>query len=121
MRIIKLAGKKVLLRLTFDYGSGKTEARVVGNAEGCSSESNDEVFNEALIRDLMEAEVSGHGTLDVIDSGLTFEGELAQKQKNRTKLMKKHITTKPVLGTPEEEPQHQQYQTPELDTGGMGV
>lgn len=119
MRIIKLAGKNILIRLTFDYDTGKTKAEVKGHAEGCSSVGNDEVFNEALIRDLMEAEVAGYGKTETVAEGKTIEGELAEKASHRTQPIKKPIVPKPIMGKPEE--QQQQYQTPELDTGGMGV
>lgn len=107
MKIHKMAGgiPEGWVEIEFDIGEQDQRAEIVGHGPGTSCGTQDD---DALLKDLMEAEVGEFGGSPTNEAGLTSEG-YAEKQKNRPKPINP-LTQKPrTFGPIKTEEQDQRY------------
>jgi len=110
MKIIKLAQDGGIpagwVEIEFDIGEQDQKVEIVGHGPGTSCGTQDD---DALLRDLMDAEVGGFGPSTTDESGLTSEG-YRERQKSKPKAINP-LTQKPRTFGPAktEEPEQRQY------------
>lgn len=117
MKIYKIAqssgGGSTKLVLIIDKKTGAIKTEIIGH-DGAKSCANSSDEDQALLRDLMEAEVDGIGSLgEVSDSG---ENALAMKE-----LMTRKTPATPITENTNEVQKVKEKSKKRLDVGGMDV